>query len=304
MSATPVGVWLNRGLEAGNHSRAGLAPPFSIPAPSLNAFAAYREADVNGNGSRDILWNTRRRQLGFVDFSPGVQPNLLSSIDNGIGGRTRIRYSSSVSEMVGDAAVGRPWSQTAPFPVPVVSGIVVDDGLNRYRTEYAYRDGYYDSAEKEFRGFAEVTQTDLGDETIPDLVTAYLFDTGSGVKALKGKAAVSAETRSRRERVLPGTARLGHEDVRGREFGPRSAQGDVPVPVGKAPLISTKAARRPYPRHGISSTTTSATRPASSSTAGWIRDGRTSASPRQPTRRRIPTGRTRGFWIGSWSARR
>ena len=197
----PLVVWLNQGLEVANHARAGLAPPFSIPAPSLNAFAAYREADVNGNGSRDILWNTRRRQLGFVDFAPGVQPNLLSSIDNGIGGRTRIRYSSSVSEMVGDAAAGRPWSQTVPFPVPVVSGMVVDDGLNRYHTEYAYRDGYYDPAEKEFRGFAEVTQTDLGDETIPDLVIAHLFDTGSGVEALKGKL-LSRETRDPHGKVF------------------------------------------------------------------------------------------------------
>ena len=197
----PLVVWLNQGLEVGNHARAVLAPPFSIRAPSLNAFAAYREADVNGNGSRDILWNTRRRQLGFVDFSPGVQPNLLSSIDNGIGGRTRIRYSSSVSEMVGDAAVGRPWSQTIPFPVPVVSSMVVDDGLSSYRTEYAYRDGYYDAAEKEFRGFAEVTQTDLGDETIPDLVTSHLFDTGSSVEALKGKL-LARETRNPDDKVF------------------------------------------------------------------------------------------------------
>ena len=209
----PLVVWLNQGLEVGNHARAGLAPPFSVPAPRLNEFAAYREADVNGNGSRDLLWNTRRRQLGFVDFSPGVQPNLLSSIDNGIGGRTRIRYSSSVSDMVGAAAAGRPWSQTVPFPVPVVSGMVVDDGLNRYRTEYAYRDGYYDPAEKEFRGFAEVTQTDRGDETIPDLVTAYLFDTGSRVEALKGKL-LSRETRAPdgkmffRERHVWGTKTL------------------------------------------------------------------------------------------------
>ena len=197
----PLVVWLNQGLEVGNHARAVLAPPFSIPAPLLNEFAAYREADVNGNGSRDILWNTRRQQLGFVDFSPGVQPNLLNSVDNGIGGSTRIHYSSSVSEMVGDAGAGRPWSQTIPFPVPVVSGMVVDDGLNSYRTEYAYRDGYYDAAEKEFRGFAEVTQTDVGDETIPDLVTSYLFDTGSSVEALKGKL-LARKTRNPDDKVF------------------------------------------------------------------------------------------------------
>ena len=67
----PLVVWLNQGLEVDNHERAVLAPAFSIRVPSLNAFAAFRDADVNGNGSRDILWSTRHRQLGFVDFFAG-----------------------------------------------------------------------------------------------------------------------------------------------------------------------------------------------------------------------------------------
>lgn len=180
-------VWLNQGLDVNDHTRGVLTPPFPVQSPLLNAFVAWRQADVNGNGSTDILWNTRRRQLAFVDFSPGAPPNLLNSVDNGIGGRTRMHYSSSVAEMVRDAEAGRRWSQTLPFPVPVVSSMEVDDGLNIYRTEFAYRNGYYDAVEKEFRGFAQVVKSEIGDETIPSLITSYSFDTGRSAEALKGK---------------------------------------------------------------------------------------------------------------------
>ena len=193
-------VWFNLGLDASDHTRGVLTSPFSTRSPLLSAFKfkAWRQADVNGNGSTDILWNTTlngRVQLAFLDLSPGAPPNLLNSVDNGIGGRTRMHYSSSVAEMVRDAGAGRPWSQTLPFPVPVVSSMEVDDGHeNTYRTEFAYRDGYYDAVEKEFRGFAEVVKTEIGDETIPSLTTSYSFDTGRNVEALKGKL-LALETR-------------------------------------------------------------------------------------------------------------
>lgn len=198
-------VWLNRGLDVRDHTRGVLAPRFSVTANFLDATAAFRQADVNGNGSTDILLNTTltgQVQLAFVEFSPGAPPNLLESVDNGIGGRTRIHYSSSVAEMVRDAATGRPWSQTIPFPVPVVSSVEVDDGLNNtYRTEFAYRDGYYDPEEKEFRGFAEVVKTEFGDGTIPNLVTSHAFDTGRRVEALKGKL-LALETRTPNDKLF------------------------------------------------------------------------------------------------------
>ena len=187
-------IWLNQGLDPKDHTQGVLAQPFPVRSPLSSAFVAHRQADVNGNGSTDILILGRRRELAFIEFSSGAQPNLLESVDNGIGGRTRIHYSSSVAEMVRDAATGRPWSQTLPFPVPVVSSMEVDDGLNTYRTEFAYRNGHYDAVEKEFRGFAEVVKTELGDETIPSLVTSYSFDTGRNVEALKGKL-LALETR-------------------------------------------------------------------------------------------------------------
>lgn len=187
-------VWLNQGLDPNDHRQGVLASPLSVTSPLLNAFVAHRRGDINGNGSTDILILGSQNRLAFVDFSPGVQPNLLNSIENGIGGRTRIQYSSSVTEMVRDAADGQPWNQVIPFPVPVVSGMEVDDGSNTYRTEFAYRNGYYDPKEKEFRGFAEVLKTEIGDETAPTLVTKHIFDTGRNSEALKGKL-LAVETR-------------------------------------------------------------------------------------------------------------
>ena len=197
-------VWLNQGLDKNDRTRGVLASPFSIQSPLFDAFVTCRQADINGNGSTDIIWNTTfngRIQMAFVDFSPGAQPNLLNLVTNGIGGRTQLDYSSSVAEMVKDAAVGRPWSRTVPFPVPVVTKMQVDDGSNTYRTEFAYRDGYYDAEEKEFRGFAEVVKTDIGDETIPNLITSHLFDTGRGVEALKGKL-LELETRDPEDKLF------------------------------------------------------------------------------------------------------
>ena len=196
-----VQVWLNLGLDTNNHARGVLASPISVQSPLLNSFVAHRRGDINGNGSTDILLFGSQKRLALVEFSPEGQPNLLNSIDNGIGGRTEIQYSSSVAEMVRDAADGRPWEQVIPFPVPVVSGMDVYDGSNTYRTEFAYRNGYYDPEEKEFRGFAEVVKTEIGDETAPTLVTKHIFDTGRNSEALKGKL-LEVETRGPNDRLF------------------------------------------------------------------------------------------------------
>ena len=197
----PVIVWFNLGIDTEDHTQGVLSPPFSLQSPLMNAYTAYRQADVNGNGSTDILWNTRPGQLGFVDFSPDVQPNLLNSVDNGIGGRIRIHYSSSISEMVKDEAAGRPWRLTIPFSVSVVTQKEVEDGRRTYLSKLSYRDGYYDSVEKEFRGFAEVVVTEVGDATAPSLITVHSFDTGQVKEALKGKL-LGLETRSSDNRLF------------------------------------------------------------------------------------------------------
>src|SRR6185503_14575155 len=48
-------------------------------------------------------------------------------------------------------------------------------------------DGYYDAEEKQFRGFANVEQVEVGDATAPTLVTRSRFDTGRFYDAMKGR---------------------------------------------------------------------------------------------------------------------
>lgn len=199
VSGGRVRVWLNLGLNQADHSRGRFARPFTVDAPYTSSVTVFRQADVNGNGSQDLLWNTHPGggpdTFAYIDFAAGEQPYLLKTFTNGVGLTTTISYRSSVFDWVRDRDAGRPWSSSIPFPVPVIARVEVDDGLATYVTEYQYHDGYYDRSEKEFRGFAAVEQRELGDASAPDLITAYRFDTGSREEALKGRP-LEIETRT------------------------------------------------------------------------------------------------------------
>ena len=162
--------------------------------PNVSGDVAIRWADLNGNGTTDLVYASSESEpriltvdLGeLIGCDPG--PNLMVSIDNGIGRKTIIEYSPSTRFALADAAAGNPWPDPMPFPVSVVSAIKTADSLgNLYITRFTYHNGYYDAAEKEFRGFAWVEQIDVGDESAPTLVTQSHFNTGRTVEALKGK---------------------------------------------------------------------------------------------------------------------
>ncbi|MCI5197485.1 MAG: hypothetical protein D3919_14955 [Candidatus Electrothrix sp. AW5] len=200
-----IQVWLNLGLNTADHSQADFAAPFFVSSPYLNAFFAPRQADINGNGSRDIIWNTDLTggiDLVYLDFTTQEKPYQLKTISNGTGRTTEISYSSSVQEMLRDAADGRPWPENVPLAVPVVSAVAVDDGLGHtYRRTFSYHDGYYDGKEKEFRGFAKVEQLEEGDSSIAGLMTVYQFDTGITQDSLKGKI-LTQETKNTDDEVF------------------------------------------------------------------------------------------------------
>jgi hypothetical protein len=159
---------------------------------SLNA--AIRWADLNGNGTTDLIYADRDSspRIRAVDLGEllncGATPNVLASISNGIGHVTLVSYTPSTTFALEDAAAGRPWSDPMPFPVQVVASVTNLDSLgHRYVTRFRYHDGYYDPEEKQFRGFARVEQIDIGDITAPTLVTRSHFDTGRTFEAMKAK---------------------------------------------------------------------------------------------------------------------
>ena len=70
------------------------------------------------------------------------------------------------------------WKTPLPFPVQVVARVEVVDALSKGKltTEYRYHHGYWDGAEREFRGFARVDQRDT--ETFDDYNASGLHSGG------------------------------------------------------------------------------------------------------------------------------
>ena len=179
-----------------NHSGKEWAPPVVIADAQVPDFVdgstAVRFADMNGNGSVDIVWNDPGQTifLRYLELHPAVKPNLMSKMANGMGRSIEIEYKTSTDYMLAASAASNAWTMVPPFPIPVVSAFTEHDGLgSTYRTEVFYRNGYYDSNEREFRGFETAIRTDVGNDTqgAPSLITEFQFDTGATVESLKGK---------------------------------------------------------------------------------------------------------------------
>jgi hypothetical protein len=83
-----------------------------------------------------------------------------------------------------------------PFPVQVLAESVVSDGLgHRHVTGYRYRDGWYAPDTREFRGFAQVVRTELGDASEATAVQVHAFDLGQAAECRKGSL-LSLEART------------------------------------------------------------------------------------------------------------
>lgn len=158
-----VMLWLN-------HSGNGWsAEPVVIPGSPPGASTDHlRLVDLLGAGVGGVLWSAdatslRRAHLMFLDFTGGVKPYVLNEMDNHMGAVTRVEYRPSTHYYLEDQK--RPdtrWRTPLPFPVQVVAKVEAIDEISRGKltTEYRYHHGYWDGAEREFRGFGMVEQFD------------------------------------------------------------------------------------------------------------------------------------------------
>lgn len=126
--------------------------------------------DLLGNGTACIVWssplpNYSGSPMRYIDLLAGMKPFILSSYSNNLGKQVSCMYTSSTSFYIQDKLAGNPWITKLPFPVQCVSQLMMNDlasGLF-FSSLYSYHHGYYDHAEKEFRGFGRVEQTDTED---------------------------------------------------------------------------------------------------------------------------------------------
>ncbi len=212
-AASPNGIhyFLNLGIAGFDRLRTivGLPAVVCTGTPPNLVCDATRFADMNGNGSADFLISNSARAAGtreqFLDFVPGVRPNLLTRIDNGFGLVTTLQHESSVDQMVRARVAGSPWQSTMPISVPIVARITESDSRGSdFVREFAYRDPFYDSQKQEFRGFSKTQALELGDTSAPTRVGQTVFDTGAQAGCRKGMVLsqeVTGATGARFERV-------------------------------------------------------------------------------------------------------
>lgn len=193
-AASPSGIqyFVNKGI-AGFDARRTI-----LGLPSGQTGDTTRCADMNGNGSVDLLISNSGRDAGtreqFLDFVPGIRPNLLTRIENGLGMVTTLHYESSVDQMIRARDAGNPWESTMPSAVPVVARIVESDSRgNEFVREFTYRNPHFDSVKQEFRGFTRAEVREIGDDSIPSKVMVSDFDNGVQASCRKGMV-LSQET--------------------------------------------------------------------------------------------------------------
>ncbi|RLL55049.1 toxin [Mariprofundus sp. EBB-1] len=154
--------WLN---DSGNQFA---ADPFIIdPFPTVDSQSRVDLVDLLGTGTACIVWSSplpahQGKALRYIDLMQGKKPHVLKRYENGMGAETLWHYKSSTHFYLEDKRNGTPWVTKLPFPVQVVASVEKRDHITglRFASEYSYHHGYYDHAEREFRGFGRVDQKD------------------------------------------------------------------------------------------------------------------------------------------------
>jgi RHS repeat-associated protein len=179
-------LWINQG---GNGWRQ--EPIVINGTPPVTNMNHVRLVDLHGTGVSGVLWSSDAtapggHRLMFLDFTGGVKPYVLREMDNHMGAVTRVEYKPSTYYFLQDQEKpATRWRTPLPFPVQVVARVEVIDAVSQGKltTEYRYHHGYWDGAEREFRGFGMVEQLDT--ESAADYNAAGLHGNGVAFKKVE-----------------------------------------------------------------------------------------------------------------------
>ena len=124
-------------------------------------------ADLLGTGTACIIWSSdlpadSGSPMRYIDLMNSKKPHLLVKYKNNLGKETSVEYKSSTYFYLKDKLEGNPWITRLAFPVQVVHKTSVEEKISntKFTIEYRYHHGYYDHAEREFRGFGMIEQLD------------------------------------------------------------------------------------------------------------------------------------------------
>ena len=142
--------------------------PFEIdPFPEIDAHARITVADILGNGVACIVWSSAlpkntHTPLKYIDLMNSKKPHVMVGYKNNMGKEVSMEYAPSTKFYIEDKKAGNPWVTKLHFPVHCIVKTETRDKISGYRfvSSYKYHHGYYDHAEREFRGFGMVEQID------------------------------------------------------------------------------------------------------------------------------------------------
>ncbi len=182
LGSDSVRAWFN---QSGN----AWSTPQAISAfPQIDDLASVTTVDLLGNGTACLVWSSglpgdAQQPLRYIDLMGRQKPHLLVDMRNNLGAETRIHYVPSTKFYLRDRERGEPWVTRLAFPVQVVERVETFDWIsrNRFISRYSYHHGYFDGAEREFRGFGRVDQIDT--EELGALSASGAFPPATNVDA-------------------------------------------------------------------------------------------------------------------------
>ncbi len=140
------------------------------PFPDIASPNRLSVMDFTGNGTASIVWSSPLPSnavmpIRYIDLMGGNKPYIMTGYKNNFGKEVSWDFKSSSQFYIADKLAGRPWITKLPFPVQCVAKTRINDVVAGiyFTNEYSYHHGYYDHAEREFRGFGRVEQTDTED---------------------------------------------------------------------------------------------------------------------------------------------
>lgn len=145
--------------------------PFEIDDfPEIHNQSKISVVDLLGNGVACIVWSSplaknTQSPLKYIDLMNSKKPHIMVFYKNNLGKEVSLEYTPSTQFYIDDKLAGKPWVTKLHFPVHCISKTETKDTISDYRfvSSYTYHHGYYDHAEREFRGFGMVEQTDSED---------------------------------------------------------------------------------------------------------------------------------------------
>lgn len=135
--------------------------------PEIHNQSKTTVTDLLGNGVACIVWSSNLAKdanapLKYIDLMNSKKPHIMVSYKNNLGKEVSLEYTPSTKFYIEDKLTGNAWVTKLHFPVHCVSKTETRDKISGYRfvRYYKYHHGYYDHAEREFRGFGMVEQLD------------------------------------------------------------------------------------------------------------------------------------------------